>query len=362
MTQRTSETEPQAISLAEIYSNFEAIGNNCEFGIVQRRAGFDPPGLFRNVGFLDVAQITRAIYSSFDGMFEPGMFDYSLPTGWPDWRLDCQMFGFGFHSTIPSTLDRGSQQWDAQASRVLRIFRYLKQKLLEDLAEGKKVFVYRSLQPMVDMAVLRLLAAIKMHGDGALLYVHQDSNKAPGTLEFRGDGLLVGSVHRLSNENPPVIDFQAWELMARATIARPDRIQAQPPNVAGVLPHIPVPENCEGLLTHVLENAIGESRTLFSLNLEGLEEHTIVTISSWVYFSTIQQRGSLSLVLHGYRTEASTMPDPNRVGRWQRLSISSRIPAGQTRAVVLFSIFSSQEGIMHSVGWTVLSRRVPMAS
>jgi hypothetical protein len=32
----------------------EGIGNNCEFGIVQRYFGYDPPGLFRNVGFYSV--------------------------------------------------------------------------------------------------------------------------------------------------------------------------------------------------------------------------------------------------------------------------------------------------------------------
>jgi len=64
----------------ELYKNFETIGNNCEFGIVQRKAGFDPLGLFRNVGFLNVEQIIGAIVANLDGMFDDGNYSWALRT------------------------------------------------------------------------------------------------------------------------------------------------------------------------------------------------------------------------------------------------------------------------------------------
>ena len=73
------------MTLIEVLSRFESLGNNCEFGIVQRSAGYDPPGLFRNVGFLDVEQIISAVSHNLEGMFEPGRYELTAPEGWLDW-------------------------------------------------------------------------------------------------------------------------------------------------------------------------------------------------------------------------------------------------------------------------------------
>lgn len=58
-------------------------------------------------------------------------------------------------------------------------------------------------------------AAIRRHGPGWLLNVAEDPSKPTGTVEQIDDGLIRATTSVLSNEDPPNINFAAWEVIAR---------------------------------------------------------------------------------------------------------------------------------------------------
>lgn len=195
---------------------FEGIGNNCEFGIVQRHFRCDPPGLFRNVGFLAPDIMSLIIEKSLDGLFDNGSYEFTLPDGWRDWRLDSQ--GFMFHTGIPASVVLGSDEWEKKSAEVLRAHGFLRRVFREELLKADKIFVYRQKQPLPIEALQRLHSAIRRHGPGWLLNVVEDPSKPAGTVEQIGDGLIRATTSVLSNEDPPNINFEAWEMIVRKAL------------------------------------------------------------------------------------------------------------------------------------------------
>ena len=346
-----------AMSLGDIYSCFESLGNNCEFGIVQRRTGFDPPGLFRNVGFDDVEQIIRAIESDFEGMFIEGAYDFTLCPGWPDWRLNCRKFGFGFHTNLPISVVENTAEWKKATAKTTKTFRFLKSKIQQDLAQAEKVFVFRSLQELPNATAARLLAAIQVHGDGALLAVRVDQSAPSGSLEFLDRCLMIGTVHRLSNENPPIIDFDAWEKMARLIMQSPAKIWTRRPTMnptplkAPVLPDYGK-ENLSGVVTHYVEEGAPRKQVL-ALDLNGLQPSSTITISGLVCFLGEPACANIDLVLIGYRSEKFVKPNLKLMDCWQPISVTARIPANSTHAVISMAVDVEFETMFCSANWTV---------
>jgi hypothetical protein len=207
------------IPLSELYIPFESLGNNCEFGIVQRQTGYDPPGLFRNVGFLNAEAIISTIDRNLEGMFDETLYSFVLPDGWPDWRLDCMRYGFGFHTSIPATLSRDSDEWRKKAKDTVSAFRFLKRLFQDELRSGERTFVFRFIAPLEPELIKKFHQAIRKHGPGWLLYVKQDPAHPEGFVELVEEGLLIGSIDKLSNENPPQINAAAWENIARKVMA-----------------------------------------------------------------------------------------------------------------------------------------------
>ena len=349
-----TDDEIESAPMESVYACFEGLGNNCEFGIVQRSVGFDPPGLFRNVGFLDIAQITRAIQENFEGMFDEGAYDFSLPNGWHDWQLECKKFGFGFHSTIPAELERSSAEWQSQADRVIKIFRYLKTKIRQDMKEGEKIFVFRTLQEIDKAAVQRLASALRLHGRSALFFVRPDRFEPVGTLRFEGQGLVIGSVDRLSNENPPVINFAAWKQMTRNILLSRDRIWASRQFSLNPQDHFaPIPAGGPaGAIAHRYDAQDGTNISVFQMELEGLREGSQLTVSVWIYVGGDFKPGDINLVFLGYSTRLFSKVDVGDAGRWQRIFSTCQLPPGAATAAPTLMVNALEPCVIFSAGWT----------
>src|SRR5690349_19869130 len=151
----------------ELFSAFESLGNNCELGFVQDAAGCSGLSLFKNVGFNRTEQLIEALDAGLAGMFEPGAHEFVRPDGWPDYALDCRRFGFRFHTGLPVTTPDAEREFDA----LLRAFRWLRDKFLQDLGSGKKIFTYRHHIQFTEALAERLLTSLRRHGPGWLLWV-----------------------------------------------------------------------------------------------------------------------------------------------------------------------------------------------
>ncbi len=346
--------------LDEIYTKFESLGNNCELGIVQRRSGYDAPGLFRNVGYLNVLQIVKALTVNLDTMFDLGAFSFLHREGWPDWVLHCDRFGFAFHSGIPAHIDRGGLEWERYSGKCIASFLFMKRKFQEDLSNGTKCFVFRSREALEGAEIDRLHLAIGACGPGWLLYVREDDLIPAGSVRLIRDRLLVASVARLSNENPPQIEFLSWEKIARKALAiryggRGFPGMWQSPNAeTNLVLDVPPPSEGLDVLEHsILPHADGEP--VFNYHRSDAHPDGTYTATCWVLVPDEFDAKSIGLAMLGYRSLRFKEIDLQRRGIWQRIWATTRIPSDRRGlAPSLIANGTSSGKKIYTAGWELI--------
>ena len=89
---------------------------------------------------------------------------------------------------------------------------FLRRKLLEDLKNGEKVWVWKSNIKLTLDQIERLVAVLRRHGQNILLWVVEaDDAHRPGSVERISDNLLKGYVERFAPyHNAPDISPQSW--------------------------------------------------------------------------------------------------------------------------------------------------------
>jgi hypothetical protein len=94
---------------------------------------------------------------------------------------------------------------------------FLRRKMLEDLEEGRKIFVYHGMGPLGETEVQRLLEALRAYGPATLLWVDRGDAEHPvGTVELTATGLLKGYIDRFApGENAHDFSLDAWVRICR---------------------------------------------------------------------------------------------------------------------------------------------------
>jgi Tfp pilus assembly protein PilF len=191
-TDRWSQGKPDD---GNLLLQFESLGENCEFGLVQRHFGAEPLGLLRWVSLTPEA-LCLALEERFDGLENPD--DLEIKLIGPEYHMYGSRYQMRMHTHIVESEYKGSpKQLHAQLFRRLR---YLKDKLLDDLRSAEKLLVWQSGVGsfLSEEAVLRMHRAVLDYGDNTLLVVrrHDDQNTAP-IIEQRMPGLLVATLHQV---------------------------------------------------------------------------------------------------------------------------------------------------------------------
>jgi hypothetical protein len=197
----------------DLLIGFESLGRNCEFGLVQRRFGAEPLGLLRWAG-VSPATLLDLLESRFEGIGEPDNTRLHRAPGGEYWIRDLR-FNLRFHTFIFSPV----ADIDGFIARHAARLRYLRDKLIADLDEGTKIFVYKTADLQSEADVERILGAIRRYGDNWLLCVEQAGTPGgAGSVRDCGGGLLTGG---LSIVNPLPhnrwdIAFEEWLSLCRA--------------------------------------------------------------------------------------------------------------------------------------------------
>ena len=199
------ETHPQADVLndREMLMCFESLGGSghgCEFGTFQRFHGAEPLSLLRWTDHGTSSDgLCTALEADLAGIGEPEQTALDRhPDGtrmeyWTrDTRYALAMRTFAHEDTVP---------FDEMTRRTTVRLRYLRNKLLTDLAEGNKIFVYRNMfRNLEEVELNRLHAAVRRYGDNVLLYIKfEDSAHPNGTVEWAQPGLTVAYIDHFSN-------------------------------------------------------------------------------------------------------------------------------------------------------------------
>ncbi len=194
-------------SAYDLMMNFESLGHNCEFGIMQRHCGAEPLGLLRFVG-IGLADLLRGLDCGFEGVGDKRWLSVYLHDA-PrrefmvcDTRHSITSHSFAFEDETTAERVRATQ------SRQLK-FRH--ERFMEVLRTGEKLFVFQRPGRLLAAHMLPLLTQLRARGPNALLFVTEGGEYPPGTVAQIGDGLYQGSIGALAPiENVGTGDLRAW--------------------------------------------------------------------------------------------------------------------------------------------------------
>ena len=196
---------------AEQMLEFESIGTDAEFGLVQRRAGAEPLALLR-FAEAPFEQIVAGLDAGFAGLGEAGTIDIRLRGR--EFVVTDSRYGLVWHSWTYE----GETNPREVLERETRRLAFLHSKLLEDLAMGHKLLVFKRATPLAPDEIDRLMAAIGRYGSSHLLLGAGGGCDAwrghCGTRATRADARLCRAL-RPRFRAPEDVATDSWMAMAR---------------------------------------------------------------------------------------------------------------------------------------------------
>lgn len=170
---------------------FENLGDNCEFGFVQRQMGVEQGGLLR-WSITRPSTLAQAIANKFDGIYD---FDNLSPSS-PKMVLD-RGSEIGFHTAMLS--ENGKFLLDEEARKTIwreeiKKIKYLSEKMNKILECGSKILVYKKNAGVSQGDLKALSAAIASRGPCKLLYVESGSLEEAGTVTHISGNAYLGKI------------------------------------------------------------------------------------------------------------------------------------------------------------------------
>jgi tetratricopeptide (TPR) repeat protein len=188
----------EASALVIEFESLGGGGHGCEFGIFQRNLGAEPLGLLR---WADIYQdaLSQALETEFAGIGEPEFTNVFVPGGLGHreyWTTDSR-----YHMAMRCFVSADDVPFERMTKQVTRRLRYLRNKLIDDLRLGAKIFVYKNMKRnLTDEELSRLHAACRRYGDNTLLYIrYEDQEHRSGCVNWEREGLLVGYIDHFSH-------------------------------------------------------------------------------------------------------------------------------------------------------------------
>ncbi len=219
---RVETTPLYPASTQDLLLGFESLGENCEFGLVQRHFGIEPLGLLRWAA-ISPYSLTLALTENFATVGQPE--HTRLIAGGGEYMSAHTVYGMGSHTFIKVNPANEEKIRKDQLKRL----QYLRRKLIEDLQTGSKIFVYHCEIGASPEELAKLHEAIGSYGSRYVLYVRKfDEQHPPGTLEVAENGLMIGYIERLGPDRRVSGDhwniaFDTWvTLCEKAYRARHD--------------------------------------------------------------------------------------------------------------------------------------------
>lgn len=203
----------------QLVTQFQSVGDNCEFGVVQRQCDAEPLNLLRFAS-TDIAHLLRGLATQFAGLDDAANMSY---------RLGGERGGFREFVMWQTTYDLVYHTYKYQNEAVIEtLLAAERQKLglqlrmfVEDLEDAEKIFVIKRNDPLMLGEVLPVLRGMRAYGDNTLLYVvPAGSEHLPGSVEWHAPGLMCGYMDRFAPyEDAHDTSVQCWLSICRNALA-----------------------------------------------------------------------------------------------------------------------------------------------
>ena len=197
-----------ALAIPQIALKFESLGENCEFGLFQRRCDAEPLGLLRFSSTF-MRNLIRGIDNRFDGLGAAEDIDPRLEGDQRrEYMIHEKKFGLVYHTFV---YEGQRSVWLMREQEVARL-KFLLRKFMEELEVAEKIFVYKRNTVVSEEEVLPLHIALNRYGDNTLLWVVPATPDRPvGTVEVVMPGVLKGYIDRFApDDNAHDLSFEGW--------------------------------------------------------------------------------------------------------------------------------------------------------
>jgi hypothetical protein len=214
----------------ELMMQFEPLGSDCEFGVIQRRSGFGSPGLFKRNG-MPLTTLISALEARFEGLGDPENLEIEFESG--EFTVHDLRFGWRYKHWLTEEEISIEKLHKSESQRL----RLLSKKFVEDLTNSEKIFVFKRSQlirhqfmPSIENIILPLHQAMRAYGPASLLWVFLSNDKyQAGTIEVLRPGLMLGFLENFfdAKANPDQIEqvIEGWtSLCMKATRIREEYI------------------------------------------------------------------------------------------------------------------------------------------
>jgi tetratricopeptide (TPR) repeat protein len=204
------------ISVADLMLSFESLGERCDFGAVQRKYGVEPLGLLR-FAYTRYDPLIAALEDRFAAVGTVADTGYELYND--ENIIYMKKYGVIFHTFVyQSELPTEAKRNDFRQQQRRRLA-FLRDKLVADLEDPQKIYIYSTDERVADVDMTRLFRALRGFGPNALLYVRPATKTRPeGMVEMLDDGLFAGYYGGLadfvSGGQPP---FEMWRRLCEET-------------------------------------------------------------------------------------------------------------------------------------------------
>jgi hypothetical protein len=179
---------------SQLMRQFESLGQNCEFGLVQRLCHAEPLGLLRFAS-TPLQNLLSALDRRFADVGTPESLRVEISANGREFMVADTTYDIIYHAWVNAGAMTAEELHRREVQRVPLLVR----KLLEDLSSGEKIFVFKGMAGMEKEIVFPLVAALRRYGRNTLLHVTlADAEHKAGIVEAQGPGFLVGYLSRFA--------------------------------------------------------------------------------------------------------------------------------------------------------------------
>ncbi len=208
----------------KIAYKFQSMGQDCEFGLVQRQCGAEPLGLFRFSLTWQHALI-QCLRSEFSELTDEQKLNVVTNPG-EDYFSEYKSLDLVFHTFVPIAQN---QDVDGLRRKELTRVKMLVRLFREDLEDGDKVFVLSSKHlPLDEFEVLPVVSLMRRYNPrAALLWVTvagPAERHLVGQCEMIGKNLLKGYIDRFADTGGwDTISLECWKNILMSALQALDK-------------------------------------------------------------------------------------------------------------------------------------------